>query len=145
MEISAQKVSHRELSDIRTVLLSEGLPVETVLSAPITFFQLVTDTGARIGWGGLEIYDNQAVLRSVVIRSALRKTGAGSILVKALIQEAKNVGLKKIWLLTNNAENFFEKLGFRHALRTDAPKAIQSCEEFTWPHHDVAHCMNMKV
>ena len=55
MEINAQKVSKRELSDIRTILLSEGLPVETVLSAPITFFQLVTDTGARIGWGGLEI------------------------------------------------------------------------------------------
>jgi amino-acid N-acetyltransferase len=145
MKLSAQKLSPKELKDVRTLLLSEGLPVETILNAPIVFYQLVTETGARIGWGGIEVHGSHGVLRAVLIKSALRKTGAGRTLVKAIIDDAKNSGIKKLWLLTTNAEVFFAKMGFNHAIRDDAPKDIKDCEEFTWPHHDTAHCMNMRI
>lgn len=145
MELKVKQVSKRGLSDLRIILLAEGLPVETILTAPIHFFEVETANGARIGWGGLEIYDNNAVLRSVVVKSVLRGTGAGKILVETLINEAKKLGIKKLWLLTNNAENFFAKMGFGHAIRFEAPKKIQECEEFTWAHHDTAHCMNLRI
>ncbi len=145
MELEVNKIDKRNLKDLRVLLLAEALPVETILSAPVQFYEIVTDTGARIGWGGLEIYGDHAVVRSVVIKSVLRKTGAGRVLIKSLIHEARALGLKKLWLLTISAEVFFEKMGFKHALRTDAPKDIQNCEEFTWAHNETAHCMNLKL
>lgn len=145
MELKVNKIDKKDLKDLRTLLLAEALPVETILSAPVQFYEIVTDRGARIGWGGLEIYGEHAVVRSVVIKTVLRKTGAGRVLLKSLIDAARGFGLKKLWLLTISAEVFFEKMGFKHALRTDAPKDIQACEEFTWAHNEAAHCMNMKL
>ena len=145
MELVVKRVSQKGLSDLRIILLSEGLPVETILTAPVHFYEIETSTGARIGWGGLEIYDKNAVLRSVVVKSVLRGTGAGRVLVDTLLNEARKLGLKRLWLLTNTAENFFGKMGFGHAIRSEAPKQIQDCEEFTWAHNDTAHCMCMKL
>ncbi len=145
MELTVNRIDNRDLKDLRTLMLAEALPVETILSAPVQFYEIATASGARIGWGGLEIYGEHAVVRSVVIKAVLRKTGAGRLLIKALIDVARSLGLKKLWLLTISAEVFFEKMGFKHALRTDAPKEIQACEEFTWAHNETAHCMNMKL
>lgn len=145
MKVSVKPVAPRDLHSLRTVLLSEGLPVEDLMTAPISFFVASAENGAPIGWGGLEIYGNEAILRSVVINSVLRGTGAGRMLVDCLIDEARIRGLKKLWLLSNNAENFFGKMGFNHAIRSEAPKEIQESEEFMWEHNDAAHCMSMKI
>ena len=145
MKVEVKPVANSDLDKLRIVLLAEGLPVEDILRAPVKFFEVCAENGARIGWGGLEIYGHEAVLRSVVVNSVLRGTGSGKILVETLLEEAKHLELKRLWLLTTNAENFFAKLGFRHALRTDAPKSIQDCEEFRWLCNETAHCMSMKV
>ena len=145
MQYGVKRVEKTELIGLRHILLAEGLPVQTLGVAPISFFAVTVDNGAPIGWGGIESYGTQGVMRSVVIKNALRGTGAGRILVNALIDEAREIGLKKIWLLTTNAETFFGHLGFQHAIRSEAPKDIQKCEEFTWAYHDSAHCMNMKL
>jgi N-acetylglutamate synthase-like GNAT family acetyltransferase len=145
MQIEVKPIAHGQLDRLRIVLLSEGLPAVDILKAPVRFFEACTDNGAAIGWGGLEIYGDQAVMRSVVINSVLRGTGAGKALVETLISEAKALNLKKLWLLTTNAENFFAKLGFCHAIRSEAPKEIQDCEEFKWPNNETAHCMNMRL
>lgn len=145
MQVNVRSVPKNELDRLRLILLSDGLPVEDILRAPVKFFEVNIDNGAPIGWGGLEIYDNQAVLRSVVVNSVLRGTGAGRTLVETLIKEAKDLGIKKLWLLTIDAENFFAKLGFVHAIRSEAPKSIQACEEFAWLCNETAHCMNMKL
>lgn len=145
MHIEVRPIAHGQLDRLRIVLLSEGLPAEDILRAPVKFFEACAENGAAIGWGGLEIYGDQAVMRSVVINSVLRGTGAGKELVETLIKEAKALGLKKLWLLTTNAENFFAKLGFSHAIRSEAPREIQDCEEFKWPNNETAHCMNKRL
>lgn len=145
MQNGLKRISKRDLRDLKIILLSEGLPVQTIGTAPISFFAINAENGAPLGWGGIEVYGDAGVLRSVVIKNALRGMGSGKKLVKALISEARELGLKKLWLLTINAETFFSQLGFQHAIRSEAPKAIQLCEEFTWSYNDTAHCMCMKL
>lgn len=145
MEVSIKPIAKSELEGLRLVLLAEGLPVENILDAPVDFFSAQAENGAAVAWGGLEIYGNQAILRSVVVNSVLRGTGAGRKLVRELIDEARIRGLKRLWLLTNSAENFFGKMGFSHAIRSEAPIEIQNSEEFLWSHNETAHCMSMKI
>lgn len=145
MEVSIKPIAKSELEGLRLVLLAEGLPVENILDAPVDFFSAQAENGAAVAWGGLEIYGNQAILRSVVVNSVLRGTGAGRKLVRELIDEARIRGLKRLWLLTNSAENFFGKMGFSHAIRSEAPIEIQNSEEFLWSHNETAHCMSKKI
>ncbi len=121
----------KALEDVRARLLSEGLPVYDLGAAPVSFFEAHTQTGATVGWGGLEQYGNQAILRSVVVNSVLRGLGTGRIMVDALIVEARRQGLSQLWLLTQSAEGFFDKLGFKTVSRASAPFAILSSEEFS--------------
>jgi amino-acid N-acetyltransferase len=131
----------KALEDVRQLLLSEGLPVQNLGSAPISFFEARTKTGAAIGWGGLETYGEDAILRSVAVNSVLRGLGTGRVLVEALVEEARKMGLKRLWLLTQSAEGFFAKLGFDVSPRTHAPPAIIASEEFTDLADTEATCM----
>jgi N-acetylglutamate synthase-like GNAT family acetyltransferase len=120
----------KALEDVRARLLSEGLPVHNLGATPVSFFEAHTQTGATVGWGGLERYDNQAILRSVVVNSVLRGLGTGRVMVEALVAEARQQGLSQLWLLSQSAEGFFAKLGFETVARDTAPFAILSSEEF---------------
>lgn len=139
------RISQSDLENLKTVLLNEGLPVKTIGIAPISFFAIVDENKQAIGWGGIEVYGNAGVMRSVVIKNELRGSGIGKKLVKFLIKEAMLLGLKNLWLLTLDAETFFAELGFKHSIRSEAPKIIQDCEEFTWSCNDTAHCMSLRL
>jgi len=60
------------------------------------------------------IADNECEI--TVLESLREKQGIGSALVHAVIQETKNSGLKRIWLITTNdntrAIRFYQRFGF---------------------------------
>jgi amino-acid N-acetyltransferase len=138
-------VGEKALDDVRAQLLSEGLPVEDLGRSPITFFVAKTETGAAVGWGGLEKYGDAAILRSVVVNSVLRGLGTGKTMVDALIEEARAQGLGTLWLLTQSADGFFAKLGFEPVQRDSAPQSIQASEEFSVLCDDDAICMRLNL
>lgn len=74
---------------------------------------------------GLEIYNECALLRSVCVADTSKTTGLGSHIVTKILQEAKNLGLKYVYLLTMTAEGFFKKLGFTNINREEAPLCIK--------------------
>lgn len=84
-----------------------------------------------IGTGGLEIYDQYALLRSVSIASDCQRKNLGTGLVNQMLEIARNKKVSVVYLLTTNAEHFFRKLGFESVQREDAPASIKSTKEFT--------------
>ena len=60
-----------------------------------------------------------AILEDMVVIKEHRGEGLGTALLKAAIQEAKEVGCKRITLLTDNgnvaAHNYYKKQGFIHS------------------------------
>lgn len=65
-----------------------------------------------LGVCGLGIcWENLAEIKSLAVDEAHQHNGLGSRLVETCIEEAKKLGLKKIFTLTY-APGFFEKIGF---------------------------------
>jgi amino-acid N-acetyltransferase len=82
------------------------------------------------GSAGLERYGADALLRSVAVAEAERGRGLGVALVQALLAKAAGEGVANIVLLTETAESFFARLGFRRIPREDAPASVRASVEF---------------
>jgi len=117
---------------VRDLLLRAGLPVEDLVADRMRDFVVyVGADGILAGAIGLERYGEHALLRSLVVDEAGRGQGLGGRLVAALEQAARERGTREIWLLTNDASEFFTARGFEIRDRADAPDAIQGSAEFS--------------
>ena len=72
-----------------------------------------------VGSAALEAYGGAALLRSVAVRGELRGKGLGRRLVSAALELAAERRANTVYLLTEGAEDFFVRLGFRRVARTD--------------------------
>jgi len=80
---------------------------------------------------GLELFGTVGLLRSLAVVSSCRRTGLGSKLVAHAEDYARNKGIKSLYLLTNTAEAFFKRRGYKRTGRDDAPLAIRETKEFS--------------
>ncbi|MDH4190048.1 MAG: arsenic resistance N-acetyltransferase ArsN2 [Betaproteobacteria bacterium] len=80
---------------------------------------------------GLEIYGTVALLRSLAVATDSRGIGCAKALVAEAERYARSRGVTELYLLTTTAERFFERLGYRHSVRENAPLAIRETKEFS--------------
>lgn len=97
------------------------------------------------GMAALEIYDTEALLRSVAIDTDLHKKGLGTQLIGEIIKESHKLNLSKLFILTETAEGFFNKLGFVPTDRNTVPSSIQQSPEFKHICPASAVCMSYKL
>ncbi len=69
------------------------------------------------------IWEDLAEIRSLAVLEDCQKKGIGSKLVKACLNEAADLGIKKVFCLTYNRE-FFSLLGFRNIDKSELPHKI---------------------
>lgn len=84
-----------------------------------------------VGCAGLELYGTDGLLRSVAVAAELRGLGLGLRLTEAAIALARDRGLRAVYLLTETAEGFFPRFGFRTITRAEVPDAVKRSIEFT--------------
>jgi UDP-N-acetylmuramate: L-alanyl-gamma-D-glutamyl-meso-diaminopimelate ligase len=110
-----------DLPLLREMLDSVGLENDEVpLDQPeiggennAVFLVLRNETGL-VGCVCLEVYAEDAILRSLVVVEEARGAGYGWMLADAAIQLARHRGVRRVYLLTETASDFFaEKHGFR--------------------------------
>ena len=128
---------------MRAALGDAGLPLEGLETA--TDFYGLHQADTTLGWAALEVYETCALLRSVVIPETGRRTGIGSRLVREVLKAASGTGVERVWLLTETAVPFFEKLGFNQVDRARAPRSIQATNEFQSICPASATCMARKL
>jgi amino-acid N-acetyltransferase len=83
-------------------------------------------------------WDDLAEIRSLAVRDEDRKKGIGAGLVRACLEEAKALGVNRVFALSYQPE-FFERLGFKkvdkavlpHKIWTDCLKCVKfpDCDE----------------
>ena len=105
-------------------LAEANLPVDDLADPDRVFYRFTQIDGTCIGYGGLELYGQDAFLRSIVVTPGLRNEGLGRNLVTLLLYRAYEQGGRRAWLLTLSAAAFFERLGFKPVTRENAPAAI---------------------
>lgn len=83
-----------------------------------------------VGTVGLERYGEAALLRSAAVAETERGSGLGQELVRRLLDRAHAEGIKSVALLTETAEHFFPRFGFRKVSRSEVPAALYDSVEF---------------
>lgn len=83
-----------------------------------------------VGCVALELYAQSALLRSLVVAERARGTGLGERLTTEALRLAKSRGANDVYLLTETAQTFFPRFGFRVEDRSAAPAAIRGSVEF---------------
>ena len=118
-----------DLVAVERLLTANGLPLDGVAEAFGTF--VVAEAGSElVGVAGLEVCCDNALLRSVAVRSEWRSHGVGRALVTRLIEDAEARGLRALYLLTTSAERYFPSFGFHTISRDEVPADIRETAEF---------------
>jgi amino-acid N-acetyltransferase len=91
-------------------------------------FQVVVDGNDRVvAAGALHVmWEDLAEVRSIVVDDSMRGKGIGHLLVEALIEEARKLGIKRVFCLTFET-GFFGKHGFEPI--SDVPVDADTFEE----------------
>jgi len=144
-DLHLRAASAKDLKTIKELLVEAGLPVEDLDEERFPLFRLAEVRGECVGVIGLEAYGNLGLLRSLVVSPVARGQGLGKMLVDGLERDAVAAGVTDLWLLTIDAEGFFEQLQFRIVSRDDAPDMIRNTEEFSNLCPGNAHLMMKSV
>src|SRR5687767_9107931 len=122
------------LEKLQKFLQSNKLPhqdIENITTKGRVFLGYYDDTGELIGSGGLEMYGDSALLRSVAIKEHVRGQELGKKIVDDLVTQARNSKINNIFLLTETAKDFFTKKGFTIVSRDEVPSQVKASSEFT--------------
>ena len=129
--LTSVRVTPRPSCEEALVLLKDaGLPTADLTPAHMEHFFSLGFDDAAIGLVGLELYGQDALLRSLVVVSQWRKSGLGSTLIAHAESHARAHGATSLYLLTTDAHAYFSRYGFSAIQRKLAPKSIRTTQEF---------------
>jgi len=129
-DIKIRKANIKDAKQIRDIV---NFFAENGKMLPISYNQIyerirdfwVIEKGKQIiGCGALKpMWKDLAEIRSVAIKERYQKKGYGKILIEKLIEEGKELGFKKVFVLTYKPE-YFEKFGFKKISKSKLPHKI---------------------
>ena len=128
MTLAIRPANAADLAASIDLLKKAGLPVADVSADRLAFVAEKNDVFQ--GVIGVESFGKIGLLRSLVVSADARGGGVGPALVTALEVACLANAVEELWLLTIDADRFFEKRGFAARDRADAPDAIRSTAEF---------------
>lgn len=120
----------RAIQSIREPFLGKVLQHHELVALfeKIQEFSVVVDANDRVlAAGALHVmWQDLAEVRSIVVDGSMRGRGIGHLLVEALLEEARRVGVSRVFCLTFETD-FFAKHGFEPI--SDVPVAADIFEE----------------
>ncbi|MGV3658395.1 MAG: arsenic resistance N-acetyltransferase ArsN2 [Chitinophagaceae bacterium] len=123
------KLTPEQMPQAMSLLQKNNLPTED-LNEETRLFGTYEDE-ELVGIAGVELYGEDALIRSVCVDEAYRSKGMAELLTEHIEQYAKRKGAGMLYLLTTTAENYFKRKGFVKVNRQDVPEAVQQSSEFS--------------
>jgi len=111
-------------------LTKAGLPADDLSDPYVLLWRFESHEDVPVGFGGLEVYGYDALLRSIVTLPPLREVGMGAAIVAALEGEARARRCDNVYLLTTLQSDFFARLGYAPCRRDDVPEAVRGSRQF---------------
>ena len=133
-----------ELQQLEQLLHAGGLPSDDI-AAQVRNFYAVFDARRLVAAGGLEPAEDYALLRSLVVDPAYRGRGLARQLCDFLLRRARRRQCRAVYLLTETAPAYFERLGFESVARTGVPAAIAATRQFESLCPDSASCLMLEL
>lgn len=129
MSVTIRRAVASDFAHARRMLGEAGLPIADLQPAHLAFAAEVGDE--VIGAVGLEDFNDIGLLRSLVVAANARSAGLGRDLVAVLEDAARDRGIRELWLLTIDADAWFQRHGYDVRDRADAPDVIRGTTEFS--------------
>jgi len=130
-ELDIRPARREDFEAARSLLLAARLPVDDLCEERMADFRVATSGNSIVGLAGLEPFAEVGLLRSLVVEPRFRATGVGRLLVAAMEAYASRRGISEVWLLTIDADRYFQALGYVAVERDAAPPAIRQTAEFS--------------
>ena len=140
--ISIRPATHLDLPRIQSLLESESLPVVGA-AEHINTFLIAERNGIVIGAIGIEVYGETGLLRSAVVHNQEQGRGIGGKLYTRLLDYARQLGIRRLLLLTNTAEAYFSRRGFIRIPHSSVSGPVTSSVEFSGACPSHAVCMEL--
>jgi amino-acid N-acetyltransferase len=129
------QIRKAKISDAESIygLISSYAELERMLFRPISdiyeniqIFTVAEDDGRVVGCCALRVvWKALAEIKSLAVSEDYFGKGAGRSLVNAVIDESRELGVKKVFTLTLEP-GFFEKLGFERVEKSSLPMKVWS-------------------
>jgi len=129
-EVAISPLEPGELGQVLALLARSGLP-EAGLAAHLATTLVARQKGQVVGSVALELYGEAALLRSVAVAPELRGRGLGQRLTNSALALARQAGVRRLYLLTESAADYFARQGFTPIPRGEVEGAVQKSVEFT--------------
>lgn len=132
-DVAIRPAGAADWGEAAALLEQAGLPTGDLGPQSLDGFLIAETTAGQctVGLVGLERLDGVGLLRSLVVAGEQRGSGTGRRLVAAVEAAAVGAGMSELWLLTIDADGYFEGLGFAAVGRDDAPAAVRESREFS--------------
>ncbi len=144
MDVEITNSRPEDLNAVLGLLADASLPREGV-AEHFQHFLVAKLDGRVVGSVGMEPYGLSVLLRSLVVAPSHRGRGLGRTLTERLLQEARKQRAQRVFLLTDTAEEFFRKFGFKPIARDEADAAVQECVEFRIACCESTVCMRLDL
>lgn len=123
----AQISDIKEIQKLLTHYASRGDMLSRSLSElyeSVRDFYIVEEEGKLLGVSALHIvWEDLAEIRSVAVSEDAGRKGVGTQVVQACIDEARELGLKRLFCLTYKPD-FFSRFGFRVVDKSELPHKV---------------------
>jgi amino-acid N-acetyltransferase len=123
----AQITDIKEIWKLLTFFAGRGDMLSRSLSElyeSVRDFYIIEEDGRLIGAAALHIvWEDLAEVRTVAVAEDVERKGVGTQLVNSCLDEAKSLGLKRIFCLTYKPD-FFARFGFRIVDKTELPHKV---------------------
>lgn len=129
-----------ERAALAALLASAALPRDDIDVTPGRFWRF-HDAHGDVGFAGLEVCGDDALLRSVIVTPERRGRGHGRAILDWMLDRAASLGVRRVFLLTTTAADFFAAADFTRITRDAAPANIRATSEFASLCPETAVCM----
>ena len=131
-----------DVGAIKQLLETNKLPLAGVDDHWKTFV-VAHDGDVLVGCGGSEAYANAALIRSIAVDAAHRRSGIGRLIVRNLLDRLSVRGIREFYLLTTTAQDYFSKRGFKICDRDEVHPQLLASREFQDACPGTATCMRL--
>jgi UDP-N-acetylmuramate: L-alanyl-gamma-D-glutamyl-meso-diaminopimelate ligase len=123
-----------DMPEVRKLLGRVGLTEEPARDEQFPAFYVLTNEQGMVGTVALDVHGDDAILRALAVDEENRGAGYGWMLADMAVSQARWRGVRRIYLLTESASDFFAaKFGFRVVDRSTLSKQVAASETFTAP------------
>ena len=137
-------VQRADMPAVRDLLRTAGLDDEPARDDQANSFYMLRNEDGVAGTVALEVLGDDAILRALAVHPDSRGIGYGWMLADMAVSEARWRGVRRIYLVTASASDFFAaKFGFRVVDRSTVAKAVGNHETFSRP--STAHLVAMRL